>query len=164
MYADVPEDLTFEHFRSYLKDDTFSVLWYDFVRTQKRTQSHHVLRTICPDLKVRCEKLSLMREIDVFSPQVQDSSIMRIKYSEGIILIGLTVDNVALLPAKTFEWRKVTQDLRKGGSLEMLTIAKLITPKELWHQFSNLMFNLHYMCLLSQIAHRKYTINIQFHS
>ena len=46
----------------------------------------------------------------------------------------------------------------------MLTIAKLITPKELWHQFSNLMFNLHYMCLLSQIAHRKYTINIQFHS
>ena len=60
---------TFEHFRSYLKDDTFSVLWYDFVRTQKRTQSHHVLRTVCPDLWVRREKLSLMREIDVFSPQ-----------------------------------------------------------------------------------------------
>ena len=60
---------TLEHFRSYLKDDTFSVLWYDFVRTQKRTQSHHVLRTICPDLFVRREKLSLMREIDVFSPQ-----------------------------------------------------------------------------------------------
>ena len=62
---------TFEHFRSYLKDDTFSVLWYDFVRTQKRTQSHHVLRTIssCPDLWVRRWKLSLMREIDVFSPQ-----------------------------------------------------------------------------------------------
>ena len=51
---------TFEHFRSYLKDDTFSVLWYDFVRTQKRTQSHHVLRTICLDLWVRREKLSLM--------------------------------------------------------------------------------------------------------
>ena len=60
---------TFEHFRSYLKDDTFSVLWYDFVRTQKRTQSHHKLRTICPDLWVRREKLSLMRGIDVFSPQ-----------------------------------------------------------------------------------------------
>ena len=60
---------TFEHFRSYLKDDTFSVLWYDFVRTQKRTQSHHVLRTICPDLFFRREKLSLMLEIDVFSPQ-----------------------------------------------------------------------------------------------
>ena len=29
---------TFEHFRSYLKDDNFSVLWYDFVRIQKRTQ------------------------------------------------------------------------------------------------------------------------------
>ena len=32
----------FEQFRSYLKllkDDTFSVLWYDFVRTQERTQS-----------------------------------------------------------------------------------------------------------------------------
>ena len=26
---------TFEHFWSYLKDDTFSVLWYDFVRTPK---------------------------------------------------------------------------------------------------------------------------------
>ena len=51
---------TFEHFRSHLKDDTFSVLWYDFVRTQKRTQSHHVLRTICLDLWVRREKLSLM--------------------------------------------------------------------------------------------------------
>ena len=62
---------SFEHFRIYLKDDTFSVLlWYDFVRAQKRTQIHHVLRTICPDLWVRREKLSLIREIDVFSPQV----------------------------------------------------------------------------------------------
>ena len=128
----------------------------------KKGHSHHVLRTICPDLRVRCEKLSLMREIDVFSPQTQDSSIMRIKYSEGIILIGLTVDNVALWPAKMFEWRKVTQDLRKGGSLEMLTITKLIKTKVVWHQFSNLMFNLHYMCLLSQIAHHKYTN--KFHS
>ena len=121
-----------------------------------------MLRTICPDLRVRCEKLSLMREIDVFSPQTQDSSIMRIKYSEVIILIGLTVDNVALWPAKMFEWRKVTQDLRKGGSLEMLTITKLIKTKVVWHQFSNLMFNLHYLCLLSQIAHHKYTN--KFHS
>ena len=46
---------TFEHFRSYLKDDTFSVLWYDFVRTEKGTQSYHVLRTICPDLWLRRE-------------------------------------------------------------------------------------------------------------
>ena len=60
---------TFEHFQSYLKDNTFSVLWYDFVTIQKRAQSHHVLRTICPDLWVRREKLSLMRDIDVFSPQ-----------------------------------------------------------------------------------------------
>ena len=121
-----------------------------------------MLRTICPDLRVRCEKLSLMREIYVFSPQAQDSSIVRITYSEGIILIGLMVDNVALWPAKTFEWRKVTQDLRKGGSLEMLTIAKLIKTKVLWHQFSYLMFNLHYMSLLSQISHHKCTN--KFHS
>ena len=60
---------TFEHFQSYLKDDTFSVLWYDFVIIKKRAQSHHALRTICPDLWVRREKLSLMRDIDVFSPQ-----------------------------------------------------------------------------------------------
>ena len=58
---------------------------------------------------------------------------MRIQYSEGIILIGLMVDNVGLWPAKTFERRRVTQDLRKGGPLEMLTIAKLIKIKVLWH-------------------------------
>ena len=74
---------------------------------------------------------------------------MRIQYSEGIILIGLMVDNVGLWPAKTFEWNRVTQDLRKGGPLEMLAIAKLIKIKVLLHQFSNLMFYLHYMCLLS---------------
>ena len=60
---------------------------------------------------------------------------MRIQYSEGIILIGLMVDNVGLWPAKTFEWRRVTQDVRKGGSLEMLTVAKLIKIKVLWHLF-----------------------------
>ena len=60
---------TFEHFPSYLKDDTFSALWHDFVRVQKRTQSHHVLRIICSDLWVRREKLSLIRKTDVFSPQ-----------------------------------------------------------------------------------------------
>ena len=87
---------------------------------------------------------------------------MRIQYSEGIILIGLMVDNVGLWPAKTFEWKRVTQDLRKGGPLEMLAIAKLIKIKVLLHQFSNLMFNLHYMCLLSQISHQKYAD--KFHS
>ena len=54
------------------------------------------------------------------------------------------VGNVGFWPAKTFEWRRVTQDLRKGGPLETLTtctIAKVIKIKELWHQFWNLMFN-----------------------
>ena len=44
-------------------------------------------------------------------------------------MISLMVYNVGLWPAKTFEWRRVTQDLRKGGPLEMLTIAKLIKIK-----------------------------------
>ena len=36
------------------------------------------------------------------------------------------VGDVGLWPTKTFKWiRRVTQDLRKGGALEMLTIAKL---------------------------------------
>ena len=68
------------------------------------------------------------------------------------------VGNIRHWPAKTFEWRGVTLDLRKAGPIEMLTtctIAKLIKIKVLWYQFSNLMFNpvfnLHYMCLLSQI-------------
>ena len=72
------------------------------------------------------------------------------------------VGNVGLWPAKTFEWRRVTQDLRKGGPLEMLTIVKLITIKVLLNQFSNLMFNLHYTCLSSQISHQKYAN--KFHS
>ena len=70
------------------------------------------------------------------------------------------IGNVGLWPAKTFERRRVIRDLRKGGPLEMLTtctIAKLIKIKVLLRQFSNLMFNLHYMCLLSQISHQKYT-------
>ena len=41
----------------------------DFVGTQKRTQSHNVLRIICSDLWVRREQLSLIRDIDVFIPQ-----------------------------------------------------------------------------------------------
>ena len=77
------------------------------------------------------------------------------------------VGNIRHWPAKTFEWRGVTRDLRKGGPIEMLTtctIAKLIKIKVLWHQFSNLMFNLHYMCLLSQISHQKYTNKFQSQS
>ena len=46
--------------------------------------------------------------------------------------------------------------------LTACTIAKLIKIKVLCHQFSNLMFNLHYMCLLSQISRQKYTN--KFHS
>ena len=86
---------------------------------------------------------------------------MRMQYSKGISLVGLMVDNFGLCPASKNVRVEVTQDLRKGGSLEMLTIAKLIKIKVLWHQFSNLMFNLHYMCLLSQISHQKYTNKFQ---
>ena len=62
------------------------VACFDFVRTQ----SHHLKpfwikfslfimskRTVCPYLWVRREKLSLIREINVFSPQVWDSHILR---------------------------------------------------------------------------------------
>ena len=48
-------------------------------------------------------------------------------------------------PAKTLEWKGVTQDLRNGGPLEMLTIAKLIKIKVLLHQFWNLIINLNYI-------------------
>ena len=37
----------------------------------------------------------------------------------------------------------------EGAKHGMLSIAKLINIKVLLHQFSNLMFNLHYMCLFS---------------
>ena len=42
---------------------------FDFVRTKKEHKVIMFLRIICPDLRVRREKLSSMREIDVFSPQ-----------------------------------------------------------------------------------------------
>ena len=45
------------------------------------------------------------------------------------------VGNVGLWPAKTFEWRRVKQDLINRGPLEMLTIPKLIKVKVLLHQF-----------------------------
>ena len=44
-------------------------------------------------------------------------------------------------------WTKVIQDLRNGGPLEMLSIAKPIKIKELLHQFLLLMLNLHYIFL-----------------
>ena len=43
----------------------------------KKRKSHHVLKNNLSDLRVRCENLSLMREIDVFSPQARNSRIMR---------------------------------------------------------------------------------------
>ena len=60
------------------------------------------------------------------------------------ILVGLLVGNVDLWPVKKFVWRRVTQDLRNGGLLEILSIAKLIKINVLLHQFLNVMFNLHY--------------------
>ena len=53
--------------------------------------------------------------------------------------------NVGLWPAKTFVWTRVTQDLRNGGPLEMLSIAKPMKIKVLLHQFSFLMLNLRYI-------------------
>ena len=47
-----------------------------------------------------------------------------------------------------FVWTRVTQDLRNGGPLEMLSIAKPIKIKVLLHQFSLLMLNLRYIFLL----------------
>ena len=67
------------------------------------------------------------------------------------------VGNVGLCPAKTFKRRRVTEDLRNGGPLEMPTIAKLIKIKVLLYQFSNLIFILHHMRLLSLISQQKYT-------
>ena len=78
------------------------------------------------------------------------------------ILIGLLVGNVGLWPVKKFVCRRVTQDLRNGGLLEILSIAKLIKINVLLHQCLNLMFNLHYMCSFSYKSDKKYTK--KFHS
>ena len=40
--------------------------------------------------------------------------------------------------AKPFEWKRVTEDLRKGGPLEMLTIAKLIKINVLLQAYGTL--------------------------
>ena len=67
------------------------------------------------------------------------------------------VGNVGLCPAKTFKRRRVTEDLRHGGPLEMPTVAKRMKINVLLHQFSNLIFILHHMRLLSLISQQKYT-------
>ena len=43
-------------------------------------------------------------------------------------MIGL-IANVGPWPAKTFVWTRVTQDLRNGGPVEMLSKAKPIKIK-----------------------------------
>ena len=58
--------------------------------------------------------------------------------------------NVGLWPAKTFVWTRVTQDLRNGGPLEMLSKAKPLKIKVLLRQFSLLMFNLRYIFLFTE--------------
>ena len=78
------------------------------------------------------------------------------------ILIGLLVGNVGLWSAKKFVWRRVTQDFRNGGLLEILSVAKLIKVNVLLHQCFNLMFNLHYMCSFSYRSDKKHTN--KFHS
>ena len=78
------------------------------------------------------------------------------------ILIGLLVGNVGLWSVKKFVWRRVKQDLRNGGLLEILSITKLIKINVLLHQCLNLMFNLHYMCSFSYKSDKKYTN--KFHS
>ena len=59
------------------------------------------------------------------------------------------VGNVGLSSTKTLVWTRVIQDLRNGGPLEMLSIAKPIKIKELLHQFLLLMLNLHYVLLFT---------------
>ena len=78
------------------------------------------------------------------------------------ILVRLLVGNVDLWPVKKFVWRRVTQDLRNGGLLEILSITKLIKINVLLHQCLNLMFNLHYMCSFNYKSDKKYTN--KFHS
>ena len=46
------------------------------------------------------------------------------------------VENVGLWSAKTFVWARVTQDLRNGGPIGMLSIAKPVKIRVLLHQFS----------------------------
>ena len=71
------------------------------------------------------------------------------QYSEGINFDWLNGCICWTLASKTFAWTRITQDLRNGGPLEMLSIAKPIEIKVLLHQFSLLMFNLHYIFLFT---------------
>ena len=130
------------------------VACFDFIRTQ----SHHLtpfwiklslfIISVCPYLWVRREKLSLMHEIHRCETHAYCVRAGRYTIFWSVNFDGLKmVGNIGLWPAKTFEWRKVIQDLRNGGPLEMLTIAKLVTIKVPLHQVSNLTLNLHYMCL-----------------
>ena len=57
--------------------------------------------------------------------------------------------NVGLSSTKTLVWTRVTQDLRNGRPLEMLSIAKPIKMKELLYQILLLMLNLRHIFLFT---------------
>ena len=71
------------------------------------------------------------------------------QYSEGINFDWLNGWKCWTMASKTFVWTRLTQDLRNGGPLEILSIAKPIKIKVLLHRFSHLMFNLHYIFLFT---------------
>ena len=75
-----------------------------------------------------------------------------IQYSEGKNFDWLDGWKCWTLASKNVRLEEsYTRPLRNGGPLKMLTIPNLIKINVLMHQFSNLMFNLHYMCLLKWI-------------
>ena len=101
------------------------------------------------DLKIyaslrTCQHTRLLLIVNFYS----DSVFLRLSHHLGPnilkvkVVIDLMVGDVGLWPAKTFVWTRVTQDLRNGGPLEMLSIAKQVQIKVLLHYFSLLLFNL----------------------
>ena len=91
---------------------------------------------------------ALQKQLQVFfrdhSDTVFFSIYVPIIYSEGINFDWHNGWKCWTLASKNFERRRATQDFKNGGSLEMLTIAKLVKIKVLLHPFWNLIIN---MCL-----------------
>ena len=106
-----------------------------------------------------------MREIDYTSPQARDSRIIRelastyTKYSEGINFDWLNGWKCWTLASRNVQVEESNRRLENWGGpchLKCQQLAKLVKIKVLLHQFPNLIFILHYLCLWLNFATETY--------
>ena len=104
------------------------------------------LRTICVDLWVRCEKLSLMREIKVFSPQAWDSHIIhecgQVQHGlqSQILTLRHETNTVSLSISQNY-WRNWNLNVWKGLHYNYVAFP---LSDDSWRSIANCTQGMHY--------------------